>query len=46
MNECEMCGEANCQKRACIEALLAHADYWEAEAYPAGEEGVRSSGKI
>lgn len=32
MHECEYCGEQACGKRACIEALLANADYFAAEA--------------
>lgn len=32
MHECEFCGEVKCFKRACIEALLAISDYYDAEA--------------
>lgn len=32
MVECEFCGDLNCRKRACIEALGALADYYDAEA--------------
>lgn len=32
MSECEFCGDVGCRKRACIEALGALADYYDAEA--------------
>lgn len=44
---CEMCGEPEpCARRACLEAYSALADYWEAEAYPSGQEGVPRSGRV
>lgn len=44
---CSICGEPEpCSRRACLEALGAVADYWEAEAYPSGKEGVPRSGKV
>lgn len=43
---CEFCGESEpCSRRACLDALNSLADYWEAEAYPGGQEGVPRSGK-
>lgn len=32
MAECELCGDNPCRRRACIEALGALADYYDAEA--------------
>lgn len=32
MAECEYCGDDPCYKRACIDALIANADYYAAEA--------------
>lgn len=32
MAECDLCGDLQCRKRACIEALAALADYYDAEA--------------
>lgn len=31
MHECEYCGEARCVKRACLDALLSNAAYFDAE---------------
>lgn len=31
MHECEYCGEVRCTKRACLDALLANAAYYDAE---------------
>lgn len=43
---CEFCGDPQpCAKRSCLDALSALADYYEAEAYPMGEEGNPKSGR-
>lgn len=31
LHECEYCGEVRCTKRACLDALLANAAYYDAE---------------
>lgn len=44
---CEFCGDPEpCARRACLDALSALADYWEAEAYPSGQEGIPRSGRL